>query len=120
MRAFYHVHRIFFNRLLKIFWIVFYYIVGILFFVHEERDNDAPSNNFGQPWSPLSAVYFITQTVSTVGYGNLVPSTDSGRVFIVFYALVGILLVFSIVNEITYALFISSLKKTKKVRKLIT
>lgn len=86
----------------------FYYIVGILFFVHEERDNN-------EPWTPLSAVYFITQTVSTVGYGNLVPSTDSGRIFVVFYALVGILLVFSIVNEITYALFISSLKKIKKV-----
>lgn len=31
-------------------------------------------------WSYLDAVYFTTSTISTVGYGDLVPKTDYGKI----------------------------------------
>jgi hypothetical protein len=37
-------------------------------------------------------MYFILVTLSTVGYGDLVPETDSGRLFSCFFVPVGIIL----------------------------
>lgn len=41
-------------------------------------------------WRLLDAVYFSTMTIATVGYGDFVPRTSAGRMFTVFYVLVGI------------------------------
>lgn len=41
-------------------------------------------------WSLLDSLYFSVVTFSTVGYGDLRPSTDASRLFCVTYALVGI------------------------------
>ncbi len=86
-------------RFSKVLWVFLYYAVGIAVFRSEQN------------WDLLTAIYFVTQTVATVGYGDLYPTTNVGRIFIIFYILTGILLVFTIVNEITYYIFIESLKK---------
>merc|ERR1712137_389350 len=44
-------------------------------------------------WSMLDCLYFSVVTVSTVGYGDLTPTTSLGRWFAIFYMLVGIGLV---------------------------
>lgn len=88
-------------RFSKVLWVFLYYVVGCAVFSNEEG------------WDALTAIYFVTQTVATVGYGDLYPTTNSGRIFIIFYIMFGILLVFTIVNEITYYIFIESLKKDK-------
>ncbi|MEP2703387.1 MAG: potassium channel family protein [Roseibium sp.] len=41
-------------------------------------------------WSFVDAFYFSVITLSTVGYGDLAPQTDLGKIFTSIYILVGI------------------------------
>ncbi|KRF94126.1 TWiK family of potassium channels protein 9 isoform X2 [Drosophila mojavensis] len=41
-------------------------------------------------WSILQAVFFSSTVLTTIGYGNIVPVTTSGRVFCICFALIGI------------------------------
>lgn len=38
----------------------------------------------------LDAFYFCTITLATVGYGDIVPHTDAGKLFTIFYVIAGI------------------------------
>lgn len=38
----------------------------------------------------LDSFYFTTMTLATVGYGDISPKTDAGKVFTMFYVLIGI------------------------------
>jgi voltage-gated potassium channel len=41
-------------------------------------------------WSVVDAVYFCAMSLATVGYGDVVPDTDVGKLFTVVYVLAGI------------------------------
>jgi voltage-gated potassium channel len=41
-------------------------------------------------WSVVDSIYFCAMSLATVGYGDLVPETDVGKVFTVVYVLGGI------------------------------
>lgn len=41
-------------------------------------------------WSPLDALYFSVVTLATVGYGDLSPKTEFGKVFTIVFILVGV------------------------------
>ena len=41
-------------------------------------------------WSLLDAAFFSVVTISTVGYGELVPQTVLGKLFAMFYIIVGL------------------------------
>ena len=41
-------------------------------------------------WTFEGAVYFCFTVVSTIGYGNIAPTTDQGRIFFLFYCIPGI------------------------------
>jgi len=41
-------------------------------------------------WTPLNAVYFCVVTLATVGYGDLSPKTNLGKLFTMAYIIVGI------------------------------
>ncbi len=41
-------------------------------------------------WSLLDAVYFSVTTIATVGLGDLAPRTDAGKIFTIFYIILGI------------------------------
>ena len=41
-------------------------------------------------WSWIDALYFSVTTVSTVGFGDLTPQTDIGKLFTVVYIFVGV------------------------------
>jgi voltage-gated potassium channel len=49
---------------------------------------------------PLDAFYFSTITLTTVGYGDITPHTDLGKIFTVFYVLIGIGLIAGIANYV--------------------
>ncbi|XP_063095012.1 potassium channel subfamily K member 16 isoform X2 [Cavia porcellus] len=53
--------------------------------VNPQGNSTNPSN-----WDFGSSFFFAGTVVTTIGYGNLAPSTKAGRAFCVFYALVGI------------------------------
>lgn len=43
-----------------------------------------------EEWSWVDSLYFSTVAVTTVGFGDLAPSTDGSKLFTVAYILVGI------------------------------
>jgi voltage-gated potassium channel len=79
-----------------------FYVVGVIFYGELEG------------WDRDKALYFITQTVSTVGYGDITPSTDMGKIFTVFYIFFGVLLIFTVVGDFTRHLFVESIKRGYK------
>ncbi len=54
------------------------YIVGAFFYHSVEG------------WSWLESIYFMTVTFTTVGYGDIVPKTDYGRLFTIIVIWAGI------------------------------
>ncbi len=50
-------------------------------------------------WGWVDSFYFSTVAVTTVGFGDLVPTTDASKLFTVFYVVTGIGLVTTYLNE---------------------
>ena len=55
-------------------------------------------------WPLLDTTYFLTVSITTVGYGDICPVTDLGKIFTVLYALVGIVFVFAALSPLVDAL----------------
>ncbi|XP_029448787.1 potassium channel subfamily K member 17 [Rhinatrema bivittatum] len=51
-------------------------------------------------WKFAGSFFFCVTAVTTIGYGNLSPSTTNGQIFCIFYALVGIPLNLFLLNRI--------------------
>ncbi len=59
-------------------WAVAFILVGAVFYHIVEK----------LTW--LDSFYFTVITLATVGYGDIVPTTPAGKLFTIFYVLVGI------------------------------
>jgi voltage-gated potassium channel len=77
------------NRLfiLRLFSALLYYVIGVSYYCSEEK------------WDILDAIFFITVSVSTVGYGDLHPTTDNSRLFTAFFILFGLVFVLTAVDD---------------------
>jgi hypothetical protein len=53
-------------------------IVGTVFYHYVER------------FSWIDALYFCVITLTTIGYGDIAPKTDVGKLFTILYVLVGV------------------------------
>ncbi len=54
--------------------------------------------HFVEGWNWLNSIYFTVITLATVGYGDLTPKTDAGKVFTIFYVFIGIGVFVTIAN----------------------
>lgn len=46
----------------------------------------------------LNAFYFCVITLTTIGYGDIVPTTNPGKLFTIFYVIVGVGIIATFVN----------------------
>ena len=53
-----------------------------------------------EDWSWVDAVYFSVVTLTTVGFGDFAPQTDAGKIFTIFYIIVGIGIILSFINTL--------------------
>ncbi|MFK7810084.1 MAG: potassium channel family protein [Saprospiraceae bacterium] len=51
-------------------------------------------------WEWLDCIYFSVITLTTIGYGDFSPQTDAGKIFTMFYILIGIGIILSFVNTV--------------------
>ena len=51
-------------------------------------------------WGVIDSIYFSVVSLTTVGYGDLTPETQGGRLFVVFYLIVGIAIIAALVNNV--------------------
>ena len=52
-----------------------------------------------ESWSWVDAFYFSCIAVTTVGFGDITPTTDGAKIFTVFYIFAGISIVTLVLNE---------------------
>ena len=84
----------FFNQLgiphqVSKFIIVFtFYLICVIFYMAEEK------------WDPLKCVYFITVTITTIGYGDVTPTTDGSKIFTIFAIIIGIFVVTGYIADV--------------------
>ena len=53
-------------------------------------------------WSYTDAFYFSATTLTTVGYGDVVPVTDIGKMATVIYLFLGMGVIFAFINAIAH------------------
>lgn len=69
--------------------------------------------HFVEGWRWIDSFYFCVITLTTVGYGDMTPQTDAGKLFTVFYILVGIGIILTFINAV-YFHYDSLIKEGKK------
>jgi voltage-gated potassium channel Kch len=52
-----------------------------------------------EKWSWVDSFYFSAVSLTTVGYGDLAPTTDKGKLFTVLYLFVGIGIIASLISN---------------------
>jgi voltage-gated potassium channel len=52
-------------------------------------------------WAPLDAAYFCVITLATIGYGDLVPVTQFGKLFTMLYIVAGLGVISAFIGAIT-------------------
>lgn len=71
--------KIYENRLIfGIAVVIVIWLIGAIFYYNVEH------------FSLLDSFYFAATTLTTVGFGDLHPATDAGKIFTVFYVFVGL------------------------------
>jgi voltage-gated potassium channel len=53
-----------------------------------------------EKWSWLDSFYFSSVSLTTVGYGDITPTTDKGKLFAVFYLFIGIGIIAALINNL--------------------
>jgi len=67
-------------------------------------------------WNYLDSTYFLVITATTIGYGDITPQTDLGKIITIFYSFIGIVSVLYFVSLISNYIF--ERKFNKKIKKI--
>lgn len=51
-------------------------------------------------WSWINSLYFSVITLTTIGYGDFSPQTDLGKLFTMFYILLGLGMILSFIQTV--------------------
>ena len=62
-------------------------------------------------WSYLDSAYFLVITATTIGYGDIVPQTNLGKIITILYSFIGIASVLYLVSLINHSFFEKRLEK---------
>ena len=46
--------------------------------------------SYVEGWNYLDSLYFTVITITTIGYGDLIPKTNIGKIFTIFFSFLGI------------------------------
>lgn len=68
-----------------IIWVVLFYAVHVFIW-----------QAFEPQWTLMQCIYFITASLTTVGYGDISPADDHGRLYCIFFLLFGLAAVTSV------------------------
>ncbi len=60
----------------------------------------ATAYHYLEGWSWLDSVYFCVITLTTIGYGDFAPQTPEGKLFTIFYLLVGLGIILTFINTV--------------------
>lgn len=95
--------------LFTVFWIALFYIIitALIMFNVEES---AMFNNF------FDALYWATTTLTTVGYGDIYPATDMGRIISMLSAILGVAVI-ALPSGVITASYLEELRDAKKENK---
>ncbi|KAB2808738.1 two pore domain potassium channel family protein [Phaeocystidibacter luteus] len=70
--------------------------------------------HYVEGWRWLDSLYFSVITLTTIGYGDFSPQTDFGKIFTLFYILLGIGIILTFVNTVFH--HFNSVKKNPEKR----
>ncbi len=56
--------------------------------------------HFLEGWSWIDSLYFSVITLTTIGYGDFSPQTDSGKLFTIFYILLGLGMILTFIQTV--------------------
>lgn len=58
--------------------------------------------HFIEGWSYVDSLYFSVVTLTTIGFGDFAPQTDAGKLFTVFYIIMGIGVILTFINTLQH------------------
>jgi len=76
--------------------------------------------HFVEGWSWLDAYFFTVVTLSTVGYGSLVPATVAGKIGTTVLIFVGLGVFGAAIQQFSRLTYDAQLKRRKKLREATT
>ena len=72
-------HKQYHRRLAYVFIVIVIILFGSATFYH-----------YIERWRYLDALYFSAATMTTVGYGDITPKSDAGKIFTIFFVFMGV------------------------------
>lgn len=63
---------------------------GLLVFTMTLISGASVFYSWAEGWGAIDSIYFSVMTIATVGYGDLAPRTVHGKIFTIFYVLIGL------------------------------